>query len=153
LDSRRNELSAHASEIVKAHRPRGVYREPKSVDAMRRLLTNPALQEPPRVIYVIGADAGAVKVGLATDVDDRLKTLQTGCPDKLRVYGVARVAAIYARAVERQCHKALAKYHRHGEWFDVPATEAVDLVREIAERQRYSLGDTRVYPKTAGLCD
>lgn len=118
---------------MRAHSPRRPSRGvPKSLRAMRKILTNPALLQPPQVIYVIGAATGAVKVGIAVDVEARLKTLQTGCPEVLQVYGVAPVAAFYAREVERKCHRALAKHHRRGEWFDVLPTEALDVVRQTA---------------------
>lgn len=83
-------------------------------------------------VYVIGAAGFAVKIGIATDPERRLKEIQTGSPERLRIYAFVELASGLARAVERECHAQLDHLRKNGEWFDIEWREAVDLVRRVA---------------------
>lgn len=83
-------------------------------------------------IYVIGAPGHPVKVGFARNVANRIRAIQTGFPHPLRLYLAVRVDEREARLLERRCHDALRPKRLNGEWFDVPAAEAMRIVREIA---------------------
>ena len=70
-------------------------------------------------VYVIGEmhGTGPVKVGVTTDVDHRLKQLQTGSPVPLSVL------VRYAADTKREAHRLECSIHKlldpvHGEWFD-----------------------------------
>lgn len=74
-------------------------------------------------VYVIHAvGTGFVKIGVAEDVQSRLRTLATGCPYELRL-----VATIEAdRAFEKKLHGQLRPERIRGEWFRVgPATRSI----------------------------
>lgn len=80
-------------------------------------------------VYVIGAPGHAVKIGIAADAYSRLKSIQTGCPERLRVYHFVEVDD--ARSVERECHRRLSDKRKSGEWFDLDWRDAVRVVREV----------------------
>jgi len=79
-------------------------------------------------VYVVSSDTGVVKVGFSKDVASRLATLQTGNPDRLKVYTHHEVPASLAQIVERRAHELLHAAHMCGEWFQVTAHEAEDAI-------------------------
>lgn len=85
----------------------------------------------PQGVYVIGAESHPVKIGIATDVHARLKGIQTGCPEHLRIYHFAEVEPGAAREIEKRCHHRLAPHRKSGEWFDIDWREAVAVVRSL----------------------
>lgn len=66
------------------------------------------------VVYFIGAYRGLVKIGVARDVQARLRALQTGSGVPLTL--LATVPGSYA--LERHYHRMFAHCRRHGEWFE-----------------------------------
>lgn len=67
------------------------------------------------MIYVMRAgDTGPCKVGFASNVSQRLKALQTGHHERLRVLHVWEGD----RDVEARLHRCLAAHRLHGEWFE-----------------------------------
>ena len=56
-----------------------------------------------------------VKIGFSGDVNQRLKDMQIGSPVKLELILSFRAPS----SVEAKLHKAFAKYHIHGEWFEL----------------------------------
>lgn len=80
-------------------------------------------------VYMIRARAsGWVKIGVSATPTERLRALQTGSADRLRLIaegpgGHAQEAAIHAH---------YRKFRRHGEWFAMPAlvrAEAIEFVQ------------------------
>jgi len=66
-------------------------------------------------VYFIRANGkGAVKIGYATDIKARLKSLQTSHRHKLAVVGVMAGT----QQDERDFHKRFKQYRLSGEWFD-----------------------------------
>ncbi len=66
------------------------------------------------VIYFIQCpERIAVKIGVATDVDRRLKALQIGCPDKLNLIGTMNGGF----TEERELHRKLRGHRIRGEWY------------------------------------
>jgi len=65
-------------------------------------------------VYMIQAgDGGPVKIGWSTDVDDRLRAIQTGSPVAL-----ALLRTIDAHPIgERLLHQQYAHLRQRGEWF------------------------------------
>lgn len=67
------------------------------------------------VYFMLGENTGQWKIGHAKDVYARLKMVQTGCSDRLSVYGM--IPAVEPRKLERALHKRFARFRLHGEWF------------------------------------
>ena len=89
----------------------------------------------PDGVYIIGSPGGPVKVGVTCNIHGRLKSLQTGCPDRLRVY--LHVENLKnARAIERAVHSRLSDFAKTGEWFEIEWREAARIVRDEIERSR-----------------
>lgn len=83
-------------------------------------------------LYVIAASwRGPCKLGTSANPDRRLKSLQTGHPEPLRIFHVAEVEGERKRAklLERLLHRDI-RYHRaHGEWFRLPVADAIGHVK------------------------
>jgi hypothetical protein len=76
-------------------------------------------------VYVIGNKAmGFCKIGIACDVQRRLKSIQTGCPYPLEVWFFKPMKK--ARSIERQLHQQFSSYQMSGEWFSAKVFELVD---------------------------
>lgn len=103
------------------------------------------------VAYVMAPDEnGPCKIGVTSNLELRLKTLQIGCWMPLSVYGVriafrrdtdftslAKSAEAGAYRIEGMCHKNLKECgaHLHGEWFDVTAQEALKAITVSADKK------------------
>ncbi len=77
-------------------------------------------------VYVIGParGTGPWKIGKANRPELRLKQLQTGHPEELRIFAqIPHRTPGDALGAEREAHRALARYRSHGEWFvcDLPS--------------------------------
>jgi hypothetical protein len=74
-----------------------------------------ALDAQPKYVYLIRAEStNRYKVGFTTNVQSRLLGLGTLSPFPLQLIAYRSGT----QAVERRLHKALVKYHCHGEWFE-----------------------------------
>lgn len=87
-------------------------------------------------VYVIGTSRNPVKVGYSNNVEARVALFQTGCPDELVIHGIVLAYAGLAFSVERMSHRALASHHRRGEWFNVDADHAIEVIKACDERAR-----------------
>ncbi len=70
-------------------------------------------------IYVIGADQPPYKVGISQDPKRRLKNLQTGHPQKLRIHSLRETSADKTKLLESVIHHHLRFHRTHGEWFNM----------------------------------
>lgn len=71
-------------------------------------------------VYAVGDGHGNAKIGIANDVQARLRTLQTG--NASRLYLICYVAAssrYEADRIESWCHNDLRDHRACGEWFRV----------------------------------
>jgi len=75
-------------------------------------------------IYIIQADE-YVKIGIADDVKNRVKQIQSTCPIKLKVINFWKISK--ASYYENLLHKRYRNYRVHGEWFALPADELAFL--------------------------
>lgn len=94
------------------------------------------LYQPLTAVYVIGStEIGAIKIGIAGDVLDRMATLQTGFPLPLKLFSATYTSRAFAARLERKCHEVLTEFdlHLNGEWFEVNVNDACDLVVKCAE--------------------
>lgn len=80
-------------------------------------------------VYVIGADDGPQKIGVANDPKGRLSIFQVGNPTTLVISAAEPVTREQAFAVEHYAHQLLKERRVRGEWFDVSPIEAIDAVR------------------------
>lgn len=87
----------------------------------------PARRAPSRVYFIKAETTGLIKIGCAVDPEARLRTLQTGCPDRLAL--LASMAG--GQGDERALHERFASARIRGEWFS-PREELVRFVEEIA---------------------
>ena len=77
-------------------------------------------------IYFIqaGGPTGAIKIGSAHNVQERLKTMQIGSAEQLKILLTIPNAG---KAMERHLHKVFKPYRIHGEWF-TPARELLHFI-------------------------
>jgi hypothetical protein len=82
------------------------------------------------------------KIGVATNIQDRLSSLQSGnCRPLVCFESVACETRDLAIATEQECHRRLQSHHIMGEWF------AVTLVRARAALQAAHRYVTEVDPQ------
>lgn len=84
-----------------------------------------------RLIYVICSSNRPVKIGVAADAVRRMKELQTGHPEPLRIRFTVEVHAAHALAIEAECHARLVGQRLHGEWFRVSVAKAIETVEQV----------------------
>jgi len=84
-------------------------------------------------VYVIAAENGPVKIGIAQNPFKRLKELQTGAAVPLRVaYAQEANSPSAAKEIERLAHEAAAGASLRGEWFDLSVEAASRTIRTAA---------------------
>lgn len=83
-------------------------------------------------VYVIQAKSGAVKIGVARDVNLRLEGLQTSNHEELTiVFAFEFESREIARAVEMLMHKRYEAHALRGEWFSVDTSELLDEMKFV----------------------
>lgn len=88
----------------------------------------------PCFVYVIGAESGHSKIGIATDAAKRLRDLQLCCPIKLTLFNSNRaLSRAEASRIERGSHDALKPQRIHGEWFSIEPEYAWATVKDVAK--------------------
>ena len=82
---------------------------------------------------MISAGEAAQKIGM-TNVRpaSRLAALQTAHHTRLALLGYVEVAPVEARAVEQAAHAFLQGKRAQGEWFQVPASVAIEAVERAS---------------------
>lgn len=87
-----------------------------------------------RHVYVLGASRdGPLKIGIATDPSQRLRTLQIGNPATLSLYWVFPYIcpSRHAERWENALHRIFAPWRLQGEWFGVPIEYVVAAIHEL----------------------
>jgi len=72
-------------------------------------------------VYLIrsGRKKGAIKIGVASNIEKRISELQTGNPAELcLVASIPCSSRKHAYDIEKGLHKRLRRWHIRGEWFD-----------------------------------
>ena len=84
-------------------------------------------------VYVVGSATGPQKIGIAGNVERRLRSVQTGShvPIVLAFSAETEGDGI-AEQVENYAHWILREKRLHGEWFDVTPSEAKAAVSNAA---------------------
>jgi T5orf172 domain len=84
---------------------------------------------PDQFMYVIAANSeGPVKLGISADPDQRVRELQTGHPEPLKVLHREPVDTERVRLFERLLHRDNNHHRLHGEWFDLTVEQATAYV-------------------------
>ena len=66
------------------------------------------------VYFIQQGRSGPIKIGRSVDVLARLRALQTGCHEELRILGVSLLGGA---PLERRLHRMFAADRLSGEWF------------------------------------
>lgn len=97
--------------------------------------------------YVYFAQAGKdgpVKIGSAANPEERIKTLQTGCPQPINLLGF--IPSYLYREDERDLHTLFQEHRFNGEWFH-PHPTIFKYVQEHAGNEFYSLEEYTLRPE------
>jgi hypothetical protein len=84
----------------------------------------------PQVYLLRLGDTDYFKVGMTTDINGRLSSLQTATPFDLHLITV--VEHENAFTVEKDIHASLVKYHVRNEWFQCEQTEIVRIFEVVS---------------------
>jgi len=85
-----------------------------------------------KVVYFVQSRLGGpIKIGLATELKQRLKQLQSGSPIPLQIVGALQGD----EEVEAAIHERFRKLQLHGEWFE-PSVELVEFIRQFGRGGR-----------------
>lgn len=84
-------------------------------------------------IYVIGTD-NVQKIGFSSNVEQRLRILQTGNSEALRINHKVEVPDSQARLVEKTIHKEYGYLRIKGEWFKMSPDQAKLCIEHAAIR-------------------
>jgi hypothetical protein len=80
------------------------------------------------VVYFVEGAGGALKIGFARKIEQRLAELQTGSPVRLRVVCTIKGGI----KLEREYHRKFAEHRLHGEWF----RDCREIRKEIARLKK-----------------
>jgi T5orf172 domain len=82
-------------------------------------------------VYFIKAgikDSVRIKIGSSKDPQARLKSLQTGNPDQLKLIGTIKCkSSAHALHIEKLAHAKFYKQRRKGEWFRLSEKHIMEL--------------------------
>lgn len=84
------------------------------------------------VYFVQQGDRGSIKIGVADNIERRIKGLQTGSPHKLNL--LARIGCggrKQAYDLENQLHRRFSSYRLEGEWF---ARQVIFSMHKLKEK-------------------
>lgn len=117
--------------------------------AERRALHGVPRQSPPeldsRSTYAVSseADPKAMKIGVATDIDRRLKSLQVGSASPIML----RWSSAGGFALERHLHDSFSDCRISGEWFDFrDVDDPAALINEAAQEFLQQFDDSQPCP-------
>ena len=107
---------------------------------------NPHLNARLHVYFVQALDGGPIKVGVAKDVQRRIKELQCACPVPLRLLGIVEKGGLRK---ERELHQRFAASRLHGEWFE-ESHEILACISELREDGDLPIGESSMYQQALG---
>lgn len=99
--------------------------------------TGTCRQRSERFLYVIGNGSleAPVKIGVAANVERRLRQLQAGNPTRLRVLFSVELSPTVVRKAEGACHRLLRDSRLIGEWFALDADAAIERATEVVDER------------------
>ena len=77
------------------------------------------------VYFIRAQGTNLIKIGRTTSLQDRLNTLQTGCPHQLEL--IIAVAHPDSPSIEKRLHQKFERYGTTGEWFAL----SEDIIRSL----------------------
>jgi hypothetical protein len=81
-------------------------------------------------LYVIASnELGPCKLGVSNDPPSRLKQLQTGHPEVLKLFHQEPASAENVKILERLLHRDINHLRKHGEWFNLSTEHAIAHVQ------------------------
>lgn len=80
-------------------------------------------------IYIIGSESKPYKIGFSKTPEKRLKSLQTGFPQELKILHLEEINDDEVRNIEKCIHKENKLRRTHGEWFNLELNEAIAEVQ------------------------
>jgi hypothetical protein len=83
------------------------------------------------VYFVQGTEGSPIKIGWANNPKDRLKTLQTASPVKLKIIGIFPGT----QEIEKFCHKVFSHLGIGGEWFN-PEEELLAFIERLCDGKK-----------------
>ena len=84
-------------------------------------------------VYTLTTSDGIVKIGRTSQhIEKRVAQLQTGNPYPIKIIDVENVS--FNAPCERNIHVKLKKNHVSGEHYDIPAEEAIKVVKSECEK-------------------
>lgn len=69
-----------------------------------------------KVYAILARQSQKMKIGVAANPKDRLRTIQGMCPEPLVLFAVTQGGGA---KLEGLLHKRLSEWHDHGEWFHI----------------------------------
>jgi hypothetical protein len=122
---------------------------PLHSDRMSTTLSPNRSDQANEYLYVIGRKKGPIKVGVSSNPQSRLKSIQTGCAFPIKnLFQVRMLNRDQALGQERAFHEIHAGQRLHGEWFDMDAELAIESIEtgihidaHLAQRQRCDIGE------------
>lgn len=100
---------------------------PRSIQEIAAEWCRPGSRRPGSVYFIQSGSTGPVKIGFATDPGSRMRSLQTGHPEKLRVLAVVQEAT---QMDEKDLHSRFAHLRIQGEWFQ-PGSDLLAYIEEV----------------------
>lgn len=81
-------------------------------------------------LYVIAAcETGPCKIGFSARPEKRVRQLQTGHSENLKLYYSQEVCPSEVRKIERLVHNTIGYLRSRGEWFNVNVEDAITEVK------------------------
>lgn len=69
------------------------------------------------------------KIGMTTNIEKRIKRLQTGCAEELKI--IKCVETKDAKEIEQSLLKSLSKYRKKGEWLECNKMTILKAFKEV----------------------
>jgi AraC-like DNA-binding protein len=90
-------------------------------------------------VYVICADDTAVKIGVSTHPERRVKAIQTGQDKTVRIFWAVILLRSEAYKIERTVHRRLADTagKARGEWYYIDPRSAVGVIQSVIEKSGF----------------
>jgi hypothetical protein len=103
------------------------------------------------IVYFVGSSKiKVVKIGMVegVDIENRVKTLQTGFPYKLEVFATIPCEEIQARIVEGDLHKIFAINRLNGEWFSLTGFLSAFIATYLKEKKLTAYASSKKTKRT-----
>lgn len=80
-----------------------------------------------KLYFIRRGENGPIKIGVSTRIENRVRMLQTGCAEELRVLAVVEQTSDIS---ERKLHRRFRRFQQSGEWFS-PEPELLALIDSL----------------------